>query len=108
MGSGSVHFGENTGDTNWVIKSNYLDHQERIAQIDLGKLITGKSLDSFEKAGEIGETLCGNYPNYQVVKGMPKGGVFADQFGYDMQDSIYDCMTDYYAGKISQSDVKDF
>ncbi|MBD5522557.1 MAG: hypothetical protein HDR03_15260 [Lachnospiraceae bacterium] len=41
------------------------------------------------------------------VTGLP-ASVFSDQFGYDMQKSIYNCMTDYYSGKISQSDVEDY
>ena len=41
------------------------------------------------------------------VTGLP-ASVFTDQFGYDMQKSIYNCMADYYAGKISQSDVEDY
>ena len=49
-----------------------------------------------------------NYNNInKQVTGLPTS-VFSDQFGYDMQKSIYNCMTDYYAGKISQSDVKDY
>lgn len=106
MSSSNVHFGELSTDITLGIRNNNLDYQERIKQIDLGKM-TAKTLDSFEKSEEIMETLCGCYPNYQVVKGMPQS-IFADQFGYDMQKSIYNCMTDYYAGKICQSEVKDF
>lgn len=34
--------------------------------------------------------------------------MFGDKFGHNMQDSIYNCMTDFYAGKISESDVKGY
>ena len=48
-----------------------------------------------------------NYDNYQLVTGMPKS-VFGDQFGYDMQDEIGECMRDFYAGKLSRDEVREF
>ena len=49
-----------------------------------------------------------NYNNInKQVTGLP-ASVFSDRFGYEMQKSIYNCMTDYYAGKISESDVEDY
>lgn len=107
MSLGNVHFGELSSDIMFGIRNSNIDYEDRIDQIDLREMTTKKNMDSFEKAGEIAQVLCDCYSNYQVVKGMPKS-VFADQFGYDMQKSIYNCMTDYYAGKISQNEVEDF
>lgn len=103
MVSGNVHFGENTRDISFVIRHDHRDYQERVRQLDM---TAEKKWDYFEKARESME-ICGLYSNYQVVKSMPSS-VFGDRFGYDIQDSIYDCMTDFYAGKISESDVKDY
>lgn len=109
MNYGIVHFGENKPDpidimTVAVRHGDHLRYQERVK---LTGLTSEKKWDAFEKAKEQIET-CGFYPNYKVVKGMPQGGVFTDRFGHDMQNDIYHCMTDFYAGKISQSDVKDY
>lgn len=76
-------------------------------QADEIKVTTENRVDSFELCAKVTELLCECYPNYQVIKGMPRS-VFGDKFGYDMQDEIGKCMSDYYAGKISQSDVEDF
>ncbi|MDE5718711.1 MAG: hypothetical protein K2I53_14065 [Lachnospiraceae bacterium] len=103
MGSGVVHFGENTRDIAFAINHNHRDYQERVRQLGL---TAEKKWDYFEKARECMETS-GLYPNYKVVKSMP-ASVFGDRFGYEIQDSIYDCMTDFYAGKISENDVKDY
>ncbi len=104
MNSGNLHLGENLIDMSLLIGRDHLNYQERVKQIGL---TAEKKWDAFEKAKEQIET-CGFYPNYKVVKGMPQGGVFTDQFGHDMQNDIYHCMTDFYAGKISESDVKDY
>lgn len=63
------------------------------------------SKDSFESADSMKKLSCDNYPNYQIIKGMP-GSVFGDQFGYDMRKNIENGMYDYYAGKISEEDVR--
>lgn len=104
MNSNNLHLGENLIDMSLVTGRDHLGYQERVKQMGL---TAGKKWDAFEKAKEQIET-CGFYPNYKVVKGMPQGGVFTDRFGHDMQNDIYHCMTDFYAGKISQSDVKDY
>ncbi len=103
MGSSIVHFGENTRDIAFAINHNHRDYQERVRQLGL---TAEKKWDCFEKAREGMETS-GLYPNYKVVKEMP-ASVFGDRFGYEIQDSIYDCMTDFYAGKIGENDVKDY
>ena len=110
MNYGNIQFGENKPDpidimTVAIRCGDRLRYQERGKQTDL---TARKTVDSVEMAEKINKIMCECYPNYQVVKGMPQGGVFADQFGYDMQNDIYYCMTDYYAGKISESDVKDY
>lgn len=71
-----------------------------------------KAQDSVEISGITQFTMSAipseNYNNInKQVTGLP-ASVFSDQFGYDMQKSIYNCMTDYYAGKISQSDVGNY
>ncbi|MDE6319655.1 MAG: hypothetical protein K2M22_08105, partial [Lachnospiraceae bacterium] len=103
MNSNNLHLGENLVDMSLVIGRDYLGYQERVK---LTGLTAEKKWDAFEKAKEQIE-ICGFYPNYKVVKEMPQS-VFADRFGYDMQYDIYHCMTDFYTGKISQSDVKDY
>lgn len=116
MSSNNVHFGENlpnlvsaaaTDLVSVAIRGNHWDYEQRIKQKNSGNLTAEKRWDYFEKAHEFVES-CGCYSNYQVVKGLPNGGVFTDRYGYDMQDSIFHCMTDFYAGKISQSDVRDY
>ena len=109
MNYGNIQFGENKPDpidimTVAIRCGDRLRYQERGKQTDL---TVRKTVDSLETAEKINKIMCECYPNYQVVKGMPQS-VFADQFGYDMQNDIYYCMTDYYAGKISESDVKDY
>ena len=110
MNYGNIQFGENKPEpidimTVAIRCGDRLRYQERGKQTDL---TARKTVDSLETAEKINKIMCECYPNYQVVKGMPPGGVFADQYGYDMQNDIYYCMTDYYAGKISESDVKDY
>ena len=107
MDSAILHIGENTTDINLATSSDYWAYRERMVQAESGKVFHKKTWDSFEKARDIYEGVCGCYPNYQVVKGMPLS-VFGDKFGHNMGDSIYNCMTDFYAGKISESDVKDY
>lgn len=107
MGSTILHIGENTTDILLATSSDYWAYRERMVQAESGKVFHKKTWDSFEKARDIYEGVCGCYPNYQVVKGMPLS-VFGDKFGHRMQDSIYDCMTDFYAGKISENDVKNY
>ena len=76
-------------------------------QADEIKVTAENRVDSFEVCAQVTELLCECYPNYQVIKGMP-ASVFGDKFGYDMQDEIGKCMSDFYAGKISRSDVEYF
>lgn len=83
------------------------EFQEKVNQIDLEKLTTKKSYDSFEKGGNINDIIYELYPQFQVTKEMPKS-VFGDQFGYDMQKEIQNCMFDFYEGKINQSEVEEF
>ncbi len=62
--------------------------------------------DTFTRS-DLSQVTYENYVDCRIVTGMPKS-VFGDQFGYDMQDEIGDCMADFYAGKISQDDVRAF
>lgn len=48
-----------------------------------------------------------NYNDIRKVTEMPKS-IFVDTFGYQMQKDIADCISQYYAGKISDDDVKNF
>lgn len=80
---------------------------ERVERIDLNNLKpAASSLDRFTRC-DLMELVYENYSDFRIVKGMPKS-VFADQFGYDMQREIGQCMYDFYAGRISRSDVQDF
>lgn len=95
--------------------------QERIAELQRKyqngtsidwEALRAKAQDNVEIKGITQFTMSAipseNYNNInKQVTGLP-ASVFSDQFGYEMQKSIYNCMTDYYAGKISQSDVEDY
>lgn len=74
--------------------------------IDVAK-VAHKGMDSFERAKQVDELLCDVYPNYKARASMPKS-VFGDQFGYDMQKQIGNCMSDFYSGKKSQCEVQEF
>ena len=63
--------------------------------------------DSFEKIPEQAFELCDCYTNYQFTTKMPES-VFGDSFGYAMHDDIFDRMKDYYAGKMSDDDLKQY
>ena len=63
--------------------------------------------DSFEKIPEQAFELCDCYTNYQLTTKMPES-VFGDSFGYAMHDDIFDRMKDYYAGKMSNDDLKQY
>lgn len=91
-----------------ILQNNTLDEseKEKIRQTVKEKQFTRKTLDSFEKEN-LTDVLYELYPCYKVTKEMPKS-IFGDQFGYDMQKKITDCMKDYYEGKISQRDVHNY
>ena len=64
--------------------------------------------DSVELKGVSSRVLSSeNYNDILKVTKMPKS-IFGDAFGYQMQKDIADCMRQYYAGKISDDDVKNF
>lgn len=48
-----------------------------------------------------------NYNDIRKVTGMPNT-IFGESFGYQMQKEIGACMKQYYAGAISDDDVRDF
>lgn len=91
-----------SGSTNYTIGI-----KEDMDQVELKKLPTYNRLDSFERCAEVTELLCECYPDYRVIKGMPKG-LFSDKFGGDMIKDVAKCMSDFYAGKMSQNEVADF
>lgn len=107
MISNNVYFGENTSDLISNLKNKIPEYQERVKQIDMENLSRKNLTDSFEKFDEAIDIMYACYPNYQIIKGMPES-LFGDQFGYDMQKTISDCMKDFYAGKMSQSEMTDF
>lgn len=74
--------------------------------VDVAK-VAHRGLDTFERAKQVDELLCDVYPNYKARATMPKS-VFGDQFGYDMQKQIGNCMSDFYSGKKSQCEVQEF
>lgn len=51
--------------------------------------------------------VCDCYTNYQITTNMPEN-VFSDSFGYAMQHDIADRMEDYYAGKMSDDELKQY
>ena len=63
--------------------------------------------DSFEKMAEQAVAVCDCYTNYQITTNMPES-VFSDSFGYAMQHDIADRMEDYYAGKMSDDELKQY
>lgn len=63
------------------------------------------SLDSFEITSNSLSELCNCYENYSVSKGMPKS-IFADSFGYQMQEDISQYMFEYYSGTITQDELE--
>ncbi|MDE6687090.1 MAG: hypothetical protein K2K17_07230 [Lachnospiraceae bacterium] len=63
--------------------------------------------DSFEKMAEQTVIVCDCYTNYQITTHMPES-VFSDSFGYTMQHDIADRMEDYYAGKMSDDELKQY
>lgn len=80
--------------------------QGQSESVDVAK-VAHRGLDTFERAKQVDELLCDVYPNYKVRATMPKS-VFGDQFGYDMQKQIWNCMSDFYSGKKSQCEVQEF
>lgn len=103
MDVGKVNYGQNTTSVEAVAqKSNFLKDgwMKQLAE-------NKNKTDSFQKVSIPLEEVCGCYPNYQVVTGMPKS-VFTDQFGYDMQKDISNHMTDFYAGKISEDEINEY
>ena len=63
--------------------------------------------DTFEKMTEELWSVCDCYTNYQITTNMPEN-VFSDSFGYAMQHDIADRMEDYYAGKMSDDELKQY
>ena len=67
-----------------------------------------RNRDSVEFKGISSRVLVSeNYNDILKVTKMPKS-IFGDSFGYQMQKDIADCMNRYYAGEISDDDVKSF
>lgn len=77
------------------------------AKIDFDKLEKKDQYDTFEKRDLSSVMVCETYSKIQYKASMPKS-VFGDQFGYDMQKSIGNCMKDFYDGKKSQSEVENY
>ena len=67
-----------------------------------------RSRDSVEIKGLTQMTFASEtYQDIRKVTEMPKS-VFGDAYGYQMQKDIADCMRQYYAGKVSDEEVKSF
>lgn len=81
---------------------------EKIKDHIILKDISNPPLDSYEKSEQVKEAAYECYHNYLLSKGLPKGGVFCDPFGYDMINDIRNCMLNFYSGKSSQEDVENF
>lgn len=90
------------------VEKRTFSHEMKVEceNIDVAKSAR-KQVDSFERAKQVDELLCDVYPNYKARASMPKS-VFGDQFGYDMQKQIWNCMSDFYSGKKSQCEVQEF
>lgn len=106
MSTSNIYLNENLSKITFHNQNNS-NYQEKIKQIDFSKISTDKSLDSFEKGGNVTDILYELYPKYKIVNEMPKS-IFGDKFGYEMQKNISKTMEDFYAGKISQSELEDF
>lgn len=68
------------------------------------------SRDSYERSTETIEAIenmYGCYSDNSVIKGMPKS-IFGDRFGWDMQKDISNRMREFYEGKISEEDLKEY
>jgi polyhydroxyalkanoate synthesis regulator phasin len=63
--------------------------------------------DTFEKSEEQSVLTSECYSNYQIKTDMPKS-VFGDSYGYKMQKDIANHMLDYYAGKLSDDDLREY
>lgn len=64
--------------------------------------------DSVEIKGITHTVLaCENYNDIWKVTEMPKS-IFGESYGYQMQKDIAGCMRQYYAGELSDEDVKSF
>lgn len=107
MSTDNISFNNLSSNITLGLVNDTFTYKEKAKQIDLGKLNTEKSLDSFENRGNLTDILYELYPNYRVTKAFPES-VFGDQFGYDMNKKITNCMADFYAGKISQKEVENF
>lgn len=59
MGSAILHIGENTTDIILATSSDYWAYRERMVQAESGKVFRKKTWDSFEKARDIYEGVCG-------------------------------------------------
>lgn len=82
------------------------DESRRIAESAGIKASTMKNLDSYEKA-DLEAIVYSTYPKTGAISGMPKS-IFADSFGYEMQQEISGYMRDFYSGKVSEEDVKNY
>ena len=68
------------------------------------------SRDSYERSTETIEAIenmYGCYSDNSVIKGMPKS-IFGDRFGWDMQKDISNQMREFYEGKISEENLKEY
>lgn len=96
--------GFETYDVSKIAKRDIEDREELVKRIrDTFRL----TKDSFEKIPEQAFEVCGCYEKYHITTKMPES-VFGDSFGYAMQDDIYNRMKDYYAGKMSDGELKQY
>lgn len=82
------------------------DESRRIAESAGIKSSTMKDLDSYEKA-DLEAIVYSTYPKTGAISTMPKS-IFGDAFGYEMQHDISGYMRDFYSGKVSEEDVKNY
>lgn len=82
------------------VEMENLEDAIKIARDTLGK-------DTYERMKEQAVIACECYTKIQSKTEMPKS-IFGDSFGYDMQKDIANYMQDYYAGKMSADDLKQY
>lgn len=93
-----------TNDVRQAARHNIENHEEIVKRVrDTFK----PTKDFFEKMTEQTVAVCDCYTNYQITTNMPEN-VFSDSFGYAMQHDIADRMEDYYAGKMSDDELKQY
>lgn len=103
MDIAKIQYGQSSSNVEVVAQKSNSLKDDWMKQLEANK----NKADSFQKISQPFEEVCGCYPNYQVITGMPKS-VFADQFGYDMQKDISHYMTDFYAGKLSKDEIEEY